>query len=122
MQQRFAVQQAKVVEIKTMLDEINQQLREQLVMNPQEDVNPIVSQQRFRYVQYLKMQIEHLREACRKEEQMLERIREELRQAHIKKKTLERLEEKQRIAYVKSLEEREQKEIEDIVISRRNRF
>ncbi len=67
------------------------------------------------------MQVEHAQASLKKEMRQLESIREEMRQAHVKKKSLDLLEEKQRAAYLKQLELREEKEIEDLIISRQPR-
>lgn len=118
-QQRFAAQQHKVFDLKQLVLEIQEQLQEQLLVKPHRDtVDPVVSQQQFRYIQYLKMQLEHLRGAIRKEEQILDRIRQEMHQAHVKKKSLEMLQDKQKKAYSKEMETLEMKEIEDLIVSR----
>lgn len=120
-QQRFAEQQNRVVDLQQLLTEIRAQVRQQLEPRSEEPVDPVVAQQRFRYVQYLKMQAEHTRQALIQEEQRLELIREEMRQAHVKKRSLELLEEKQKAAYYKALEAHQMNELEDIVVARRHR-
>lgn len=120
-QNRFAVQQHRVLDITTMLAETQAEIKQQLIASPEEVVDPVLSQQRFRYLQYLKMQVDNLRETLRKEEQILNVLREEMRQAHIRKRSLELLEEKQRKVYVKTIEDQEMKEMEDLVIARQHR-
>lgn len=117
-QNQFAVQQHRVFDLKRLLREIQDQLRIHLVPKPEEQIEPILSQQRFAYTQYLKNQIEHVQGNIRKEEIQLERLREQMRQAHVKKRSLELLEEKQRTAYIKDIEYKESNEIEDIVVAR----
>ncbi len=119
-QQRFALQQHRVVELRRLIEEIKDQLQAQFISEIEDIVDPIVSQQRFKYIQYLKMQIEHIRAALHREEQVLEKIRQEMGQAHIKKKTLELLEDKQKKAFLLNIETQEIKEMEDIIISRRH--
>lgn len=117
-QHNFAIQQNRVLHIEQLLLEVKEQLQEQLTAKPMQVVDPLLAQQQFQYVQYLKMQVEHFRETLKKEESLLERVREEMRQAHVRKRSLELLEEKQRKTYIKKLEEQEAKTIEDLVISR----
>jgi flagellar export protein FliJ len=120
-QQRFAMQQKRVVEIEQLIDQIRQQVRDTIKAKPEETIEPIIAQQRFRYVQYLKQQAEHLGEALRHENKVLEKIREEMRLAHVKKRSLELLEEKQRKAYIQHIQSQEEKEMEDLVVARMSR-
>lgn len=119
-QQRFAIQQHRVVEVERLLNETHQQIREHMQVRDETLVDPVLSQQRFAYIQYLKTQAQHLHEALKQEENQLSLIREEMRQAHIRKRSLEMLEEKQRKAYLKLLATQEEKELEDLVIARRH--
>lgn len=119
-QQRFALQQQRVLEITDKLQTARQQVRDALnPPNPQEASNPLLSQQRFHYVQHLKRQAQHLQQVLHSESRVLERIREEMREAHIRKKSLERLSEKQQETYYKQILHQEAMEIEDLVLMRR---
>jgi len=82
----------------------------------------VLSQQRFFYIQHLKSQAQYLQGLVAKEQRVLEQIREEMREAHVQKKSLERLEEKQRQAYERQLADKETKELEDLIIARNGRF
>jgi len=119
-QQRFATQQHKVIEIENLIRQAHTVLKQQLAPQVEEIIDPVVSQQRFRYIQYLKQQIAHLQGTLQTETQKLEWIRIEMKEAHIKKRSMELLEEKQRKQYITLLETQETKEIEDIIIARRH--
>ncbi len=104
------------------MDETQHLIQQEFLQKPMsETVDPVVSQQQFRYIQYLKKQVAYFQETLAHERKILERIREEMRRAHVKKRSLELLEEKQRASYNKALAELESKEIEDLVISRLKR-
>jgi flagellar export protein FliJ len=120
-QQHFATQQQCVVELKQRLDENHQQFQLQLQPDLEKNVDPIFSQQRFRYLQYLKQQAQYLTQEIIGAEKILETLREKMKQAHIKKRSLELLEEKQRKNYITMIENQEMKEIEDIVVARFHR-
>ncbi len=120
-QQRFALQQQHVFQIQQQLQECRDVLQEQLKVSQESVIDPVISQQRFRYIQHLKLQIQHLGELVHRENQVLDKIREEMRQAHIRKKSLELLEEKQRKAYNTHIESQQEKELEDIVLARMSR-
>jgi flagellar export protein FliJ len=122
-QQRFAAQHHRVIHLQDLIADVHAQLDRELKVRPDDDIiDPVLSQQRFRYIQYLKSQLDHLREALQRETAILERIREEMREAHVNKKSLELLEDKQHRRYLKHLEDQEAKEIEDLVMARRNMF
>jgi flagellar export protein FliJ len=121
-QQRFAVQMRRVVEIQTLIQETQDQIQQYLNPQKPDAFDPIISQQRFRFVQYLKLQLDFFQRTLQQEEIKLNALREEMRLAHVKKKSLEQLEENQRKTFLKALEEQESKEIEDLVMARRHYF
>jgi flagellar export protein FliJ len=121
-QQRFSLQQQRVSEVQKLITETQEQLKQQYARPSEEIVDPIISQQQFRYIQYLQSQLVHFRRTLKREEYTLEKIRLEMQQAHIQKKSLELLEEKQRRNYIQTLEKQESNELEDIVLARRHHF
>lgn len=110
-----------MIELNQLLKEVREQIQQQMIVDPEERANPILSQQRFRYIQYLKAQAAHLHQILQQEERRLDEIREAMREAHVKKKSLEVLEEKQKKAYLNALELQEMKELEDIITARQRR-
>lgn len=104
-----------------LIRDIEAQLYDELHPAATDEVDPLLVQQRFRFIQYLKNQLASLVTMKQQEERILAQYREQLRKAHIQKKTLDILEEKQRRRYVQSLQAQEEKELEDLVMARRSR-
>jgi len=117
-QQRFAVQQQRVAGLHLKLTEARDQVYAALHPEQSQTVEPMIASQRFQYVQFLKMQVTHILESIQLEERVLEKIREEMRVAYTKKRSLERLAEKQEAAYLKEIERLEEKETEDSIMAR----
>ncbi len=86
-----------------------------------DSVDPILAQQAFHYIQHLKKQVAFITTRLRHEEALLAHVREELRQAHISKKSLDKLKDKQRDAFKREQAQLEEKMLEDIVIMRQAR-
>ena len=120
-QQRFAQQQHRVVKLCQIRSEVQETIYKTLTVDLESSVDPILSQQRFQYIQFLKRQIAELDNRIAKEETILETIREEMRQAYVGKKSLELLKEKQEKKYHEHIRNQEMKEIEDIVVARLHR-
>ncbi len=120
-QQLFAQQQQRVLDLTSRQNEVRERLTVERQKPPDEQVDPQLAQQRFYYIRFLRDQMLHFQEGIDRETARLNEVRELMRQAHVKKRSLELLKEKQHKAYLKNLESHEAKMIEDVMITRYKR-
>ena len=118
-QQRFGLQQQQVIALEGQHTEIQTQVQHYLNNAVADVTDPLLSQQRFHYIQFLKRQAEYVKQQIRQEKDKLEKLRDLMRQALVQKKSLELLEQKQKEKYLKHLEAEENKILEDIIAAKR---
>lgn len=109
------------MKVKNLLAETNAEIHRLMIPIHSDTVDPILAQQSFHYIQHLKRQVAFITNKLRHEEALLAHVREELRLAHVSKKSLDKLKDKQRDAFNKHQAMLEEKQLEDIVIMRQAR-
>lgn len=120
-QASFARQQQAVMKVKNLLAETQAEIQRLMIPIHNDSVDPVLAQQSFYYIQHLKRQVTLITNKLRHEEALLAHVREELRLAHVSKKSLDKLKEKQRDAFNREQALQEEKQLEDIVIMRQAR-
>ena len=84
-------------------------------------LNPITAQHFPNYLWRLKQQRAEVHQQLQAQEKVLLQVRETLKQAHIKVKTLEHLKEKEHTRYQKQLEKHEEAFLSEIALNRHYR-
>lgn len=121
-QTQFARQQQKLVDLQNKQADMRAHIEALLHPDAQQaQSNPFLYQQRFAYVGTLKTQVTYLGQQINQAQKELERIRYDLHQAHVQKKSLERLKEKHYLALQSQMNRQQDQDLEDIMMMRYNR-
>ena len=109
------------MKIKQLLSDTQAEIQRLMIPIHSDSVDPVLAQQAFHYIQHLKRQVAFITTKLRHEEALLAHVREELRLAHVSKKSLDKLKDKQRDLFNLKQAQLEEKQLEDLVIMRQNR-